>query len=99
MPVLFKVKAIYDFKGEMESDLPFKKGDIIKVYGKSDNGWWLGQISPNGNAGYFPSNFVQKESFKQKGHSASGKLRNKKFKKDVYRQKYSGKTGPLKNLK
>lgn len=89
MPVLFKVKALYDFKGEMESDLPFKRGDMIKVFGKSKNGWWLGQVAPNGSAGYFPSNFVEKEQ--AKGPSASGKLKGKRFKRDVYRQKYSGK--------
>ena len=101
MPVLFRVKAAYDFKGELESDLPFKRGDVIKVYGKSQNGWWLGQVAPNGSAGYFPSNFVEKEQTKSpKGPSASGKLRGKRFKNDVYRQRYSGKgNGHAKTLK
>ena len=90
MPILFKVQAIYDFKGELESDLPFKKGDQIKVYGKAENGWWLGRIAPNGIAGYFPSNFVDKNNIKyQKNPSISGKLRNRKIKKDVYQQKYA----------
>eukprot|EP01092_Planopodium_desertum_P007603 TRINITY_DN31378_c0_g1_i3.p1 TRINITY_DN31378_c0_g1~~TRINITY_DN31378_c0_g1_i3.p1 ORF type:complete len:257 (-),score=71.77 TRINITY_DN31378_c0_g1_i3:82-852(-) len=53
-----QVRAIADYPGENEGDLPITTGDIITVLDKSDpSGWWQGTC--NGNTGYFPSNYVE----------------------------------------
>jgi len=48
-------RALYDFAGEQEGDLPFKKGDIIYVTNK-EGSWWEGTC--HDMFGLFPSNFV-----------------------------------------
>ena len=53
---LMLVKANYDFTAELENELSLKKGDIIKVTKRIDEGWWVG--SCNGKSGMFPSNYV-----------------------------------------
>lgn len=49
--------AKYDFLGEQEGDLTFKKGEIIEIVVRSDSGWWLGRL--NNIIGAFPCNYVQ----------------------------------------
>ncbi|KAJ2538744.1 hypothetical protein EV175_006423, partial [Coemansia sp. RSA 1933] len=53
-----RVVALYDFPGEQDGDLPFKRHDLIIVTKKSDNevDWWEGTC--NGKTGSFPSNYV-----------------------------------------
>jgi len=52
-------RALYDYEGEKEGDLPFKEGEIIAVLDDSDpSGWWQGSL--NGVTGFFPSNFVER---------------------------------------
>ncbi|KAJ1797586.1 hypothetical protein LPJ59_003042 [Coemansia sp. RSA 2399] len=53
-----RVVALYDFAGEQEGDLSFKRHDLIIVTKKSDNDvdWWEGTC--NGKKGSFPSNYV-----------------------------------------
>ena len=52
-----KAIGLWDFKGECESDLSFRKGDIVTIIRKYDNGWWEGEL--NGVIGDFPYNFVE----------------------------------------
>jgi len=53
-----QAKALYDYAGEAEGDLPFREGDIINVTDQSNpDGWWTGEL--NGVSGAFPSNFVE----------------------------------------
>jgi len=53
-----QARALYDFAGETETDLPFYAGDTITVLDQSDpSGWWEGEL--NGVRGFFPSNFVE----------------------------------------
>ena len=52
-----KAVALWDFRGECDSDLAFNKGDIVTVIRKYDNGWWEGEV--NGLIGDFPFNFVE----------------------------------------
>lgn len=49
--------ALFNFKGETEFELSFKKGDIVTVYTIDQiTGWWQGKV---GNAiGYFPGSYV-----------------------------------------
>lgn len=54
------VRATFDFKGETESDLMFKKGDIISLIDRGtedDPNWWCGEY--NGRRGLFPRNYVE----------------------------------------
>uniref|UniRef100_A0A3B4UPG6 Tyrosine-protein kinase n=1 Tax=Seriola dumerili TaxID=41447 RepID=A0A3B4UPG6_SERDU len=47
--------AQHDFKANNDNDLPFKKGDKLKVL----NGeWWLAKSLLTGQEGYIPSNYV-----------------------------------------
>ncbi|KAI8875726.1 DUF500-domain-containing protein [Backusella circina FSU 941] len=53
-----KARALFNFRGEQQGDLPFQKGDLITIIKKSDsqNDWWTGSL--NGKEGIFPANFV-----------------------------------------
>lgn len=55
---LFDVIAMYNFKGDEEGDLPFRKGDIISVIAVDECGWWTGRFK--GNMGIFPANYVKR---------------------------------------
>ncbi|XP_068198252.1 tyrosine-protein kinase Blk isoform X2 [Antennarius striatus] len=49
--------AQYDFKSTNESDLPFKKGDKLRVL--QENGeWWVAQSLVTGQEGFIPCNYV-----------------------------------------
>ncbi|KAI9199591.1 uncharacterized protein BJ171DRAFT_518015 [Polychytrium aggregatum] len=50
--------ALYDFQGERDGDLSFRKGDLIVVLKKteSQDDWWTGRH--NGTEGVFPANYV-----------------------------------------
>lgn len=62
--------ALWDFEGERESDLNFKKGDVITIIQRYDNGWWEGEI--DGRIGDFPCNFVEIEEQDYDEDDASG---------------------------
>lgn len=52
------VRALYDYHAQEEGELSFKKGDIIKLLEKDDEGgWWIGDL--RGIMGLFPKNFVE----------------------------------------
>ncbi|XP_074542052.1 tyrosine-protein kinase Blk [Halichoeres trimaculatus] len=49
--------ALHDFKGTNDGDLPFRKGDRLKIL--QENGeWWLAQSLLTGQEGLIPSNYV-----------------------------------------
>ncbi|ORX38133.1 ras GEF [Piromyces finnis] len=50
------VEAIFDFYGQDDSQLSFKKGDHIQVISRLNSGWWDGICK--GKRGWFPSNYV-----------------------------------------
>ena len=58
------VKALFDFEGVQDGDLPFKDGDTFEASAseyelhKTDGGWVTGWH--NGVEGMFPSNYVEK---------------------------------------
>ena len=56
--VLFNVVAMYNFKGDEEGDLPFRKGDVISVTAVDECGWWTGKLK--GKTGIFPANYVKR---------------------------------------
>lgn len=50
-------EAVYDFPGELETHLTLRRGDVVHVHRKEDNGWWRGTIGDK--TGWFPNNYVQ----------------------------------------
>nr|XP_020472952.1 tyrosine-protein kinase Blk [Monopterus albus] len=49
--------AQHDFKATNASDLPFNKGDKLKVLEKNGE-WWLAELVATGQEGYIPCNYV-----------------------------------------
>eukprot|EP00096_Caligus_rogercresseyi_P015530 TRINITY_DN7975_c0_g1_i2.p1 TRINITY_DN7975_c0_g1~~TRINITY_DN7975_c0_g1_i2.p1 ORF type:complete len:269 (+),score=63.54 TRINITY_DN7975_c0_g1_i2:264-1070(+) len=54
-----KVKAKYDFDGRDPDDLPFKKGEILKIVSKDEEQWWTAQNSL-GQTGSIPVPYIVK---------------------------------------
>ncbi|KAF9349591.1 hypothetical protein BGX34_001712 [Mortierella sp. NVP85] len=55
--VIARAKALHDFVGDDEDDLPFKAGDIINVIDYSNDYWWRGVLGKD--VGIFPRPFVE----------------------------------------
>lgn len=53
------VRALFDFSGNDEEDLPFKKGDILKVLEKLEEQWWSA-ANQEGRSGMIPVPYVEK---------------------------------------
>uniref|UniRef100_A0A8C0ESQ9 CRK proto-oncogene, adaptor protein n=1 Tax=Bubo bubo TaxID=30461 RepID=A0A8C0ESQ9_BUBBB len=53
------VRALFDFNGNDEEDLPFKKGDILKIRDKPEEQWWNAEDS-EGKRGMIPVPYVEK---------------------------------------
>jgi len=53
-----KCEALFDFEGNDNDDLAFKKGDILIITGELD-GWYLGKTLDGARTGIFPSNYVK----------------------------------------
>ena len=49
-------RALHDFPGEQESDLPFLKGDLIQLVSWGKGGWLMGQLGEK--EGMFPASYV-----------------------------------------
>jgi len=69
------VQAKYDFMGETENDLSFRRGEMITVLDKPFPDWWQGQTQ-DGRMGLFPANFVDQQSQNQQEASSSFPLYN-----------------------
>jgi len=52
-----KATALYDFEAQSPQDLPFRKGDTIRILNNSDKSWWEGEL--NGRQGLVPANYVR----------------------------------------
>ncbi|TRY93914.1 hypothetical protein DNTS_035524 [Danionella cerebrum] len=53
------VRALFDFPGNDDEDLPFRKGDILRVLEKPEEQWWNAQNS-EGRIGMIPVPYVEK---------------------------------------
>uniref|UniRef100_A0A6I8PB88 Sorbin and SH3 domain containing 3 n=1 Tax=Ornithorhynchus anatinus TaxID=9258 RepID=A0A6I8PB88_ORNAN len=51
--------AQYNFKGDLEVELSFRKGERICLLRKVDQNWYEGRISGTGRQGIFPASYVQ----------------------------------------
>ncbi|KAG0238429.1 Proline-serine-threonine phosphatase-interacting protein 2 [Mortierella sp. GBA43] len=61
-PILFYVRAIYDYEATIPEELSLKEGDIIGVLHARDDGWWEGNLLDDYRGpirGLFPSNFTE----------------------------------------
>ncbi|XP_053325838.1 neutrophil cytosol factor 2 [Spea bombifrons] len=52
-----QVTALFAYEASQPEDLPFKKGDVIKVLSKISADWWEGECQ--GKVGIFPTAFVE----------------------------------------
>ncbi|EGO00577.1 hypothetical protein SERLA73DRAFT_71588 [Serpula lacrymans var. lacrymans S7.3] len=43
-PILFYVKALYDYSATIEEEFDFQAGDIIAVTDTPEDGWWSGEL-------------------------------------------------------
>ncbi|KAF9529776.1 hypothetical protein CPB83DRAFT_789607 [Crepidotus variabilis] len=61
-PVLFYVRALYDYTATIEEEFDFQAGDIIAVTSTPEDGWWTGELLDEARRqkgrNVFPSNFV-----------------------------------------
>ncbi|KAJ7258177.1 SH3 domain-containing protein [Mycena rebaudengoi] len=61
-PILFYVKAIFDYTATIDEEFDFQVGDIIAVTATPEDGWWSGELLDEarrqGGRHVFPSNFV-----------------------------------------
>ncbi|XP_054857644.1 adapter molecule crk isoform X2 [Eublepharis macularius] len=53
------VRALFDFNGNDDEDLPFKKGDILRIWEKPEEQWWNAEDS-EGKRGMIPVPYVEK---------------------------------------
>ncbi|MEE6469245.1 hypothetical protein FKM82_008552 [Ascaphus truei] len=53
------VRALFDFNGNDDEDLPFKKGDILRIRDKPEEQWWNAEDS-EGRRGMIPVPYVEK---------------------------------------
>ncbi|XP_023661062.1 adapter molecule crk-like [Paramormyrops kingsleyae] len=53
------VRALFDFPGNDDEDLPFRKGDVLRVLEKPEEQWWNAQNS-EGRAGMIPVPYVER---------------------------------------
>ncbi|KNC45995.1 uncharacterized protein AMSG_00113 [Thecamonas trahens ATCC 50062] len=54
-PVVY-ARAVAKYAGDPESDISFKKGDLIEVIEEDESGWWFGRLGDE--EGLFPATFV-----------------------------------------
>lgn len=79
------VRAIFDFKGETDSDLMFKKGDVIFLVDKGtvdDPNWWCGEYK--GKRGLFPRNYVEEIPIHENVNQESWQIRDAGGQLDEY---------------
>lgn len=49
--------ALFEFKGERSSDLPFQRNDVLEIIGKPEEGWWEAR-NALGATGSVPINYL-----------------------------------------
>lgn len=61
-PILFYVKALYDYTATIDEEFDFQAGDVIAVTATPEDGWWSGHLLDDARSQpgrhIFPSNFV-----------------------------------------
>ncbi|XP_052095753.1 jouberin-like isoform X1 [Mytilus californianus] len=60
VPSYKQVIALYNYRAQRSDELTIFKGDVISILYKDSDSWWMGEL-PDGQQGYFPSNYVAEE--------------------------------------
>ncbi|KFD51651.1 hypothetical protein M514_07530 [Trichuris suis] len=71
---LIRVRAKFEFTGQEEDDLPFKRGEALWVIRKDPSSWWMARNSI-GQTGYIPANYVEEvdeDKAKRNSDTSSG---------------------------
>lgn len=55
-----RYEAIYSFKPQHEDELELEKGDLVYVFEKCSDGWFIGAHGASGSIGTFPGNYTTK---------------------------------------
>lgn len=55
--VVTRVRALHTFEATEPGELPFERGDVIRVVDRAYRDWWRGQL--RGRTGIFPVNYVE----------------------------------------
>ncbi|KAK4704747.1 hypothetical protein P7C70_g1463, partial [Phenoliferia sp. Uapishka_3] len=56
-PLASKARALYDFETESPDELPMRKGDVVKIIGRTWPTWWEGEL--RGRRGIFPTSYIE----------------------------------------
>ena len=64
--------ALWDCRADADDELPFTRGDLVYVYEKLKDGWWVGSLfQPQGHSvGLVPKDYF-KEAFDLSGWKRS----------------------------
>lgn len=71
-----KVIGLYDFHGQDNEDLPFKKGEILSVIEKQEAQWWTAR-NDRGSIGHIPVPYI-KVLDSGESNNRNGSTRNKR---------------------
>uniref|UniRef100_A0A336LYN4 CSON010696 protein n=1 Tax=Culicoides sonorensis TaxID=179676 RepID=A0A336LYN4_CULSO len=58
--IIGKCKALYSYTPKLYDELELFPGDILEIYAKQDDGWWMGGL--RNNVGIFPATYVEEIS-------------------------------------
>jgi hypothetical protein len=62
-----KYLAKYEFGGSTDIELRFRKGNVVTVIEKAENGWWKGICE--GQVGWFPESYVRPAPKSEANHA------------------------------
>ena len=48
----------YDYESRTDTDMGFKKGDLMYIISTDEGDWWFAHSKNGGREGYIPSNYV-----------------------------------------
>lgn len=58
--LIYRYRALYNYKPVNRDELELREGDIIEVFEKCDDGWYVGTSQRTGVFGTFPGNYVER---------------------------------------
>jgi sorbin and SH3 domain-containing protein 1 len=56
---LYRYQALYPYHPVNDDELELREGDLVDVFEKCDDGWYVGTSLRTGLFGTFPGNYVQ----------------------------------------
>lgn len=58
--IKYSFRALYKYRPQNTDELELQEGDIVYVFEKCDDGWFVGTSQRTGYFGTFPGNYVEK---------------------------------------